>query len=45
MLNEHLEELLIVQDQLRDHSFVDLNRRELILSVLNYDGCQLGEVL
>ena len=40
-----LEVFLVVEDQLGNHSFVDLCRRELVLGVLYDDGGQLGEVL
>lgn len=39
------KEFLVVQDQLRDDCFVDLCRGELILSVFDDHGCELGKVL
>ena len=37
--------LLVIQDQLRDHSLVDFDRWEFILSVFDDHGRQLSEVL
>ena len=40
-----LEVALVVQDELADHGLVDLDRRELVLCVLNDHSGQFGEVL
>ena len=39
-----LEELLVVQNQLGNDSFVNLSGRELILRVFDDHSCQFGEV-
>ena len=45
VVNEELEVLLVIQDQFRYHSFVDLGRGEFVLSILNDDRSQLSEML
>ena len=40
-----LEVALVVQDELADHGLVDLDRRELVLRVLDNHSGQFGEVL